>query len=244
MKPKPQYQCVMPSVEAFVARVQRLVSRGYYFAYDGYLKPPKDPAKLDAKMIREWKLYRPDWTREARRRGGESGVHYIRYGRRYVLLATHGWRQSRGRGANQKSAGRFFTQHPGYRDLKDEGLKFYAYNIKSTYSHRLRRRTTFVSLRSSNYHALKAGMLRKAVRGEYRRREALEAVFWNLPLIWYGPVQRQVRAIVNDVNRTRHRSGLSRIRITRCVRRSRFANRRCKPDSCGGRSAATSGHRR
>ena len=235
MKPNSQYQCVMPSIEAFVARVQRLISRGHYFAYDGYLKPPKDPAQLDAKMIREWKLYRPDWTREARRRGGESGVHYIRYGRRYVLLATHGWKQSHGRGCAGKAPGRFFTQHPGYRDLKDEGLKFHAYNIKSTYSQKLRRRTTFVSLRSSNYHALKAGMLRKAVRAEFRRREALEAVFWNLPLIWYGPVQRQVRAIVNEVNRTRRRYGLPRIRITRCVRRSRITGRDGKRPTRNGR---------
>jgi hypothetical protein len=220
-----KYDCEMQTVEEFVGRIQRLVSRGYYFAYVGYLKPPKEPSKLDAKMAELWKLNKPEWQRAARNRGGESSVHYVRFGRRYVLLSTHGWanqkgRRQRRRPAEPRQSGRFFHEYPGFLDLKDKGLKLFGYNIKSTWSVKEGRRKTFVSLNRKTYRLMKASLLRKATRPRYRSREAMEAVFWHLPVQWYGPVQGQMRTIVGATNRVRRRAGSSQLRITKCVRRT------------------------
>lgn len=215
----------MQSVDEFVGRVQRLVSRGYYFAYVGYLRRPKDPRQLDAKMSKLWKLNMPEWQRATRNRGGESSVHYVRFGRRYILLSTHGrakqnGRQRRGRPGEPRQSGRFFREYPGFLDLKDCGLKFLGYNIKSTYSVKEGRRKTFVSLNRNTYRLMKASLIRKATRPRYRSREAMEAVFWYLPIQCYGPVQLQVRMMVGAVNGALRRAGLPQLRMTKCVRKT------------------------
>lgn len=221
MPTKQQYQCEMQSVAEFVSRVQRLVSRGYYFCFVGSVPHPKDPAKLDIRMIQEWNLDRPNWQWAARHRRGESSVHYVRFRRRFVLLSTHGW-SGQSRQGRHRQTGRFFREHPGFQDLKDEGLKVSAYNIKSTWSRALNRRTTLVSLNRRAYRVVKAGLLRKATSPRYHSRDSLEQLIENLPLCWYGPVRQQIRGVVNAVNRVRRRSGLPQIRVTRCIPRTRI----------------------
>lgn len=50
--------------------------------------------------------------------------------------------------------------------------------------------------------------------------KAMEALFWYLPIQWYGPVQQQVRWMVEATNHARRRAGLPSLRVTRCVRRT------------------------
>lgn len=219
------YRCEMASVEEFVRRIERLVRREYYFAFVGHLKPGKDPLALDQKMVRLWNLDRKEWRWAKRSRGSESNVHYVRFRRTYVLLATAGRPEKKGRRPWRRGEipprGEFFEQHPNHIDLKDVGLKLFGYNIKSTYSRAHNRRRVFIRLqREKAFPRIKASLLRKATLSRYQQREAMEAAFWHLPILWYGPVREQLSSVLRAVNRIRSRAGLSELRRSRCIRQT------------------------
>jgi hypothetical protein len=74
------------------ARYIRLnfVSRGYYFYVTGTIPAHKDPARTDAKIVGQYGLDISKWVRARRRRLGIASVQYLRFGREFIILATHG----------------------------------------------------------------------------------------------------------------------------------------------------------
>jgi hypothetical protein len=87
-----EYRCVATSVAGFV---QQLVScylpHGYWFYVSGVIPPGKDPAEIDEKLLAKYGIGVSRTSRARRKSVGIANVHYLRYHRRFLLLATHGF---------------------------------------------------------------------------------------------------------------------------------------------------------
>lgn len=86
-----EYRCEVSSVTGFV---QQLVScylpHGYWFYVSGIVPRGKDPRSVDEKLIAKYGIGISRQSRARRKAAGLANVHYIRYQRRFLLLATHG----------------------------------------------------------------------------------------------------------------------------------------------------------
>jgi hypothetical protein len=85
------YRCVATSVAGFVQQLAvAYIANSYWFYVKGWIPERKDPARTDAKIITQYDLDVSKWTRARRRKAGAASVQYLRCGRFYVIVATHG----------------------------------------------------------------------------------------------------------------------------------------------------------
>ena len=111
------YRCVATSIEGFVQQLAvGYVTHGYWFYVSGWIPEGKDPLKTDAKLIERYGIDVSKWTRCRGKKAGLANVQYLRHGRFFVLLATHGQHP-------------FFVQEPGFRDIREKPLEFAGYSI-------------------------------------------------------------------------------------------------------------------
>lgn len=202
------YRYEAKSLDAFVAQLMRYVCSGHYFYFTGRIPERKDVTTVDRKLVERYAVAKPRWARARRRLAGRAGIHYLRHGRFFVLIATHGQHQ-------------FFVDHAtSFRDIRRRALHVGGYAIRRTYSAREKRWKIFVRLDRETYLNLRAQMLELAIRDAYRDLNALEGEFRRLAWQPYEPVRRQLVAIVKAVNRKRRYAGLRQIHIS-CVRTMR-----------------------
>ena len=224
------------SVDGFVAQVVNLITHGYRYYFTGTVKPGKDPAAIDARMVAQYEADLPKWTRERRRRAGKANFRYLRFEEFFIVLATEGeapgfWAEDRNR----------------IRDIRNVPLRFDGYSIsyrrggyaKMTHHEKQVRTEQWsdfkeavaagrpavapaparrddrwhghVRLNDETYAGLKAYFLNRAVHWEGGR---LAQEFLALSYQPYGPVRTQYRTILRAVNRLRQRAGYQRIPLS------------------------------
>jgi hypothetical protein len=85
------YRCVATSIAGFVQQLAvAYVANGYWFYVTGRVPDTKEPANVDRKIIRQYGIDVSKWARTRRKKAGQARVQYLRYGRFFVILATHG----------------------------------------------------------------------------------------------------------------------------------------------------------
>jgi hypothetical protein len=213
-----QYRCVAKSVEGFLQQlVANYISTGYLFYVTGQVPEGKDPRALDEKIIEKYGLSLSTWARARRKRAGFANVQYLRYGRFFVIIATHGRHQ-------------FFEKEGGQvRDVRHVSIKFAGYSIS-------RRRSfdgswrTHVRMDRESYAGLKAHMVELA---RQRTVENLTSLLRAVPFEPYAPVRRQLLNILRAMNRERKAAGFEPVPMSAL----RFKRRIVKPFG-EGREAA------
>ena len=86
-----QYRCEAVSVEGFIQQLAvSYVARGYFFYVTGRVPEHKDPARVDEKLVARYGVDISKWARARRKQVGGANLQYLRHGRFFVLLATHG----------------------------------------------------------------------------------------------------------------------------------------------------------
>jgi hypothetical protein len=112
------YQCVAASVEGFVQQVAvAYLARGYWFYVAGWIPAEKSPETVDAKLIGKYGVDVSRWERGRRKRSGLANMQYIRHGRFFLLMATHGKHV-------------FFDEEEGQiRDARRTPVRFAGYSI-------------------------------------------------------------------------------------------------------------------
>ena len=193
-----EYRCVATSVAGFV---QQLVScylpHGYWFYVSGFIPPGKDPELVDEKLISKYGIGVSRTSRARRKAVGIANVHYLRYQRRFLLLATHGF-------------------HPFYddeaksiRDVRRIPIKVEGYSITVARGGYLRklpeggpapRDTKWrvrVQIEAEVYKGLKAYFEDIAV---HRTARQLAAELADLPFEPYAPVRRQLLNLLRYIN--------------------------------------------
>jgi len=212
-----EYRYEATSVAGFLSQLVRYIQGGHYFYFACTLPPDADPQAVDRKLLALYDVVQPRWKRKTRSRGDRPSVHYLRHERFYVLLSTHGREEVGG----EVRPGRLFVDHSKtIRDVRRTALKFRGYSVRYTYSETHKRWKVFVRLDREAYRAIRTSMTSAATRARYRQPAVLEHEFAKLALEPYGPVRKQLLAILKEVNRLRRRAGLSQIN-SRCIRRMR-----------------------
>lgn len=193
------YRCVAASLAGFVQQVAvSYVANKYWFFVAGAVPEGKDVATVDAKFVRLYELSMSKYVRCRRRRAGEAAVQYIRLGRFFLILATHGEHL-------------FFVREKAMiRDVRRCPIKVGGYAIG------YRSGRVSVRIEKTEYRVLKDAFVRRALNA----KERLEAAFSKLPYEPYGPVRSQLLAVLRAVNCRRVVAGLPPLDRS-CVRLSR-----------------------
>ena len=196
-----EYRCAATSIAGFV---QQLVScylpHGYWFYVSGNVPETKDPQSVDQKLLDKYGISLSRTSRARRKSVGIANVHYIRYQRRFLLLATHGF-------------------HPFYddeaesiRDARRIPIKFEGYSISVAKGGFLQKpHEAVVALRDTKwrvrvqierelYRGLRAYFEDIAVR---RSASQLARELADLPFEPYAPVRQQLLNLVRYINQRR-----------------------------------------
>lgn len=112
------YRCEATSVGGFVQQLAvSYLRNGYWFYVAGRVPDGKDPSAVDRKLVERYGIDRSKWSRARRKRQGLANVQYIRFGRFFLILATHGTH-------------RFFEEEGKViRDARRQPITFAGYSI-------------------------------------------------------------------------------------------------------------------
>ena len=194
-----EYRCVAASLAGLIQQVAvSYVRNGYWFYVAGAVPDGKCLEELDAKFVKLYHLSISKYVRCRKRKSGEAGVQYIRLGRFFLILATHGEHLF------------FVRERTMIRDVRRCPIRVGGYAIG------YRAGRVSVRIERTEYRVLKDAFTKRALNAKTR----LESAFTNLPYEPYGPVRSQLLAVFRAVNRRRAVAGLPLL-DRGCVRISR-----------------------
>ena len=181
------YQCEALTVEGFIQQLAvSYVSNGYFFYVVGSVPEGKDPRRVDAKLIDRYGVGVSKWSRARRKRAGSANLQYLRHGRLFVLLATHGEHE-------------FFAEEgKAVRDVRRVPLKAFGYAVSYKAGH------VHVRIEREELKRLTAYVLELAA---HRKVETVSGELSRLRFEPYAPVRRQLLQVLRAVNRTRRAMG-------------------------------------
>jgi hypothetical protein len=207
-----QYKYETISLEGLVQYLAaNILPHGYWFYITGRVPEGKDPRAIDEKLIGKYGVRLSRQQRARRKLAGLANLHYVRLGRFWVLLATHGQH-------------RFFEEEgEGIRDIRHTPLRAGGYSLTVRRGDFLRKesaasaaapdnkRRVRVQIARERYLELKAHLLSLAC---HRSIENLTQEFWNIPFEPYAPVRKQLLNLLRQVNTKRQEAGYAKIPAT------------------------------
>lgn len=203
-----RYQFVATSPEGFIQQLAvNYVPHGYWFYVTGWVPEGKDASLVDGKLIHKYGIAISRQARARRKLAGFANVHYLRYERFFILIATHGKHLF------------FDEEKSSVRDIRKCPVKFGGHSISFKKGGYLRRDGegppqpdenwhSRVQIAKSQYTELKAHFLHLASR---RSAEAIAQELFLLPYEPYAPVRQQILNLLRIVNEARKRAGLDRV---------------------------------
>ena len=195
-----EYLCETTSDEGLVQLLAcNYLPHGYWFYVTGWIPEGKDPRRVDTKLIEKYETNLSRATRSRRKHLGYANIQYLRCGRFFVLIATHGKH-------------RFFEEEAAcIQDIRRVPLKFTGYSI----SYRRGGRAadgkpdcqwhSHVEIDREWYKLMQAQYCDAAIQDSTKR---LALRFFHFPFEPYAPIRRQMFNLLKMVNTIRHRAGL------------------------------------
>lgn len=108
------YRCEFPDARQFIRHLRvHCIARGYRFYVTGIIPAHKDPAKIDQKIISQYGIDISKWARGRRKKRGLANLHYLRCGRVFILIASHGTHD-------------FFSKESSIQDIRRRPLRFFS----------------------------------------------------------------------------------------------------------------------
>lgn len=213
-----EYRCVTASIEGFVQYLAaNLLPSGYWFYVTGWVPEHKNVEAVDGKLLAKYDIATSRQQRARRKRAGFANVHYLRCGRFFLLIATHGQHNF------------FGEEGPAVRDIRRVSAAVENYSISYRRGGFKRRMKGNRAEKDNRWHArvricrrcyleLKAFFLDAATR---LSAERLVDEFQNVPFEPYAPVRQQLFNILRLVNKARRTANLERVPSSaiRCRRR-------------------------
>jgi hypothetical protein len=193
------------------------LGHGYWFYVTGQVPAGKDPAAVDRKLLAKYEVGISKWARARRKASGLANCQYLRHGRFFVLLASHGRHP-------------FFEGEAHFKDARVEPIRFRGYSVSVKRGVDGRWHPS-VRLHPETYRELRSYFVELAT---HRSVEALSAELRRLPFEPYAPVRRQLLNVLRALNRARKVAGLEAV-PTSALRLSRKG---VKPFEEGEREAA------
>jgi len=182
-----EYHCEATSVAGFIQQLAvAYVGRGYFFYVAGEIPERKDPRLVDERIVAKYGIATSKATRARRKAAGQANLQYLRFERKFVLLATRGTHPF------------FQAEQKFIRDVREYPIKFYGYAISYRAGH------PHVRIEQVQYLELKAYLAELAV---HRSKDWLERELRGLPFEPYAPVRSQLMSMLREVNRRRALAG-------------------------------------
>jgi hypothetical protein len=195
-----EYRCVATTVDGFVQQlaVSYLKNR-YWFYVPGEVPLGKDPTAIDEKLVRKYDIGISKWARARRKKRGHAKLQYLRYGRTFVVVATHGEHPF------------FDEERESILDARERPFQFHGYSVgyKGGHAH--------VRIQTARYEELKHEFLAVALTASV---DAMATLFARIRFEPYGPVKQQVRKLLWKVNGARREAGLEKVPLA-CLRTKR-----------------------
>jgi hypothetical protein len=208
------YECVASSVEGFVQRLALdYVRYGYWFYVAGCIRDGLDPEKIDRDILSRYEVNISRWTRYRRAKRGFASVHYLRFERFYVLIASEGQHLFRDREADK------------VKDIRETPIRFAGYSIGYKRSRGGNSWHPSVRVERNQYRVLKREFLDASLKHSVK---ALIKAFRSLPFEPYAPVRCQVVNLLRLVNDRRKAARLPLLPV-RALRFKRRSVRRFEP---------------
>jgi hypothetical protein len=191
------YRCEVRSVSEFIHHVAvNYISRGYFFYVKGEIPPHKDPARTDAKIIKQYGIDVSKWVRWRRRQRGCASVQYLRCRRRFVILATHGKH-------------RFFRDEAkAVQDVRRSPFRFGGYSVGFRAGEA--RGHVSVKIERERFLELKEYFLKRALRAPV---EELITELRSFCFASFAPVRAQLFMLVGWMNESRRCAGLEEVPV-------------------------------
>ena len=189
------YRCEAASVRAFVQQVAvSYAGNGYLWYVEGWVPEPKDPVFVDKKLVAKYGIDISDSARWRRKKRGVANFQYIRHGRFFMLMATHGERD-------------FFDREEGtcIRYVGKDPVCYAGYSIGYRNGH------PSVRIGKKRYAGLRARFLYLAV---HRSAENLTREFTKLRFQPFYLVKSQLWRLVDEVNVARKKAGYEQLPYT------------------------------
>jgi hypothetical protein len=183
------YRYEAASVEGFMQQLAvSYLPNGYLFYVMGYIPEGKDPQNTDKRILEKYGIATSKFTRYRRKGTGRANLHYLRYGRTFLILATHGEHPL------------FESEEANLRDARRVPIKFQGYAV----SYRAGR--TCVRIERERFKGLRAYFEGIAAK---RTIDDLVGEFRALPFEPYAPVRVQLFGLLRLVNKRRQLASLA-----------------------------------
>jgi hypothetical protein len=188
------YRCVATTVAGFVQQLAvSYVTNGYWFYVTGKVPDLKDPASVDRKIVAQYGIDVSKWTRTRQKTAGQARVQYLRYGRFFVILATHGEHLF------------FVGEGNQIRDIRRQPLHFQGYAISCRRGKNGDTWHPSVRIKRELFLDLKAYLRTIATRCSV---EELCGELWRIGFEPYAPVRDQLYGLLRAINQQRKAAGL------------------------------------
>ena len=194
------YRCEAKSIEGFVRQLAvAYVGHGYWFYVTGWIPLDKAPETIDRKIIGQYGIDASRWTRARQKKRGLARVQYLRFGRFFVIIATHGQHAF------------FAAEAKTIKDIRETPIHFHRYSIGYRPGWKSDKWHPSVRIDANCYSQLEARFEDLALRREV---EGLSAEFRRLPFEPWAPVRRQLWRLLRLVNEKRKAANLELVPLT------------------------------
>lgn len=207
-----RYRYETQSVVGFVQQLaSNILARGYYFYVTGVVPEEKDPAKIDAKLLAKYRIDVSPQTRARRKQAGQANLHYLRFERFFILIATHGTHPF------------FIEEASRIKDARHQSIRFAGYSLAVKQGGFLRKTEADdlprpdqklrvrVQIAREQYTDMKAYFIDIA---RHRTAETLSRELYCVPYEPYAPIRKQLLNILRLVNDERSQVGLEKLPTT------------------------------
>ena len=185
------YRCVATTKGGFVQQLAvQYVAHGYWFYVVGSIPEGKEPCRIDEKLAARYDAGLSKWQKARRRQQGIASVQYLRHGRRFLILATHGVHKI------------FDEERNVLRDVRRAPIRCFGYAVGYRGGH------VSVRIDDARFKSIKRRLLRVALRVNAER---LGEMLRKLPFEPYAPVRAQLHSLLRAVNRVRLAAGLAQV---------------------------------
>lgn len=216
-----EYRCEATSVEGFIQQLAcNYLPHGYWFWISGIVPEKKDPSTVDKNLMEKFQIAMSRQQRARRKAAGFANIHYLRFGRFWVMVATHGrhhWYSEHTKVEfDEKTQEKTVTTL--FHDVRKTPITFAGYSISYKQGFLRRKHPNPVTISQGWHSCVQIGRERYAELKAYysevatkKSAETLRRELYNLPFQPYAPIRQQLLNLLRIINNLRHAAGQERL---------------------------------
>lgn len=204
-----EYRWEAASITGFVQQLAcNYLPHGYWFYVSGRIPEGKSIAATDQKLTDKYQIAMNRAQRSRRKKAGLANLHYLRYERDWLIVATHGAHQF------------FLEEAASVRDVRKHPIHFAGYSLTVRRGEFLRKEAEQVEAATDGKYRVRVQIARDQLRmlkpylfelATKRSADWMGRGLWNLPFEPYAPVRKQLLALLRVINARRQAAGLSKL---------------------------------